>query len=200
MHLQSVTGLCVVQNEQDHGEQHFTPEDVFAYIYAVLHCPSYRERYGEHLKRDFPRIPLPPDAAFFRALAEAGGTLIGLHLLRQRGETPAGFPIASVAENDRVVEKVEHWPPTADRPGRVFINEAQYFEDVPSEVWAFQVGGHQVCEKWLKDRKGRRLSHEEITTYCRIVGALRDTLDIMRRIDATVAAHGGWPLSPPDDA
>jgi hypothetical protein len=124
------------------------PESVLGYLYAVLHSPTYRARYAEFLKRDFPRVPLPPDKATFDALAQLGGALIDLHLLRDPAlQTPScKYPVGG----DHRVERVAYDPSAQ----RVWINGAQYFEPVSPEVWAYRVGGYQVCHKWLDDRKG----------------------------------------------
>ena len=152
-------------------------EQVLAYIYAVLHAPSYRARYAEFLRRDFPRIPLPRDAEQFHALSALGQELIDLHLLRapRLSQSPVKFPVAG----SNTVEK--GFPRYAN--GRVWINKTQYFEGVREAVWRFQVGGYQVCDKWLKDRRERTLSNAEIETYRKIVYALDETLRLMDAIE-----------------
>ena len=76
----------------------------------------------------------------------------------------------------------------------VFINSEQGFNGVPKEVWEFQIGGYQVCNKWLKDRRGRRLSADDITHYQRIIVAISQTIRMMKEIDAVIEEHGGWPI------
>jgi predicted helicase len=162
------------------------PEAVLGYLYAVLHSPTYRARYAEFLKRDFPRVPLPPDKATFDALAQLGGALMCLHLLRDPAlQTPScKYPVGG----DHRVERVAYDPSAQ----RVWINGAQYFEPVPPEVWAYRVGGYQVCHKWLDDRKGAVLSLDERLTYQRIVTALERTLALQAQIDALACAAWGW--------
>jgi predicted helicase len=162
------------------------PEAVLGYLYAVLHSPAYRARYAEFLKRDFPRVPLPPDKATFDALAQFGNALIDLHLLRDPAlNTPScKYPVGG----DHRVERVEY----DEKAQRVWINGAQYFEPVPPEVWAYRVGGYQVCHKWLDDRKGATLSYDERLTYQRIVTALERTLALQAQIDALACAAWGW--------
>ncbi len=96
---------------------------------------------------------------------------------------------------DDIVEKVEYTQST-DQPeiGRVWINKTQYFDNVPFEVWKFHVGGYQVSHKWLKDRKGRVLSFDDIRYYQKIVAALAETTSLMSQIDETIEEHGGWPI------
>ena len=94
-----------------------------------------------------------------------------------------------------MVEKVEYLEPKdGSGQGRVYINKTQYFEDVPPEVWSFHVGGYQVCQKWLKDRKDRRLTYDDLTHYQHIVSALNETIRLMSKIDEIIEADGGWPL------
>ena len=190
----------------------FGPEDVFHYIYAVLHSPTYRERYAEFLKIDFPRIPLTSDPELFRALCEKGETLVGLHLMESPLLSGEGFITRFDVPGDDTVEKGhpkylapgEPEPGTRDAlaAGLVYISKekpkegtkGQYFEGVPPEVWGFHVGGYQVCEKWLKDRRGRQLNYEDLEHYQKIVVALRETIRLMAKIDDAIDQHGGWPI------
>jgi hypothetical protein len=220
------------------------PEDLFFYAYAVFHSPTYRQRYAEFLKLDFPRLPLTGHQALFAALVSKGVELASLHLM----ESPrlenliTRFPVVG----SQVVEEVRYVPPelvkaqletqrarlAAETPalaplprvrnqlslpvsqkpaaspaqasgaagsgisptgGRVYINKDQYIQGVPPEVWAFRVGGYQVCQKWLKDRKGRMLGFDDLYHYQKIVVALAATIRLMGEIDAAIADHGGWP-------
>lgn len=162
-----------------------TPEDIFHFIYAVLHAPTYRSRYAEYLRSDFPRIPLPPDMATFRILAEMGEKLVALHLLHDPTLAQGG-PVYPVA-GDHVVEKVRYEPPRDGKPGRVWINPRQYFEVVDPDAFGFRVGGYQVLEKWLKDRKGRALGIDDIAHYRKIVVALDRTRELMQQVDTAAA-------------
>lgn len=164
------------------------PEDVFNYIYAVFHSPAYRDRYAEFLKIDFPRLPLTSDLKLFRTLAAKGADLVALHLMEspKLDELVTEFPV----KGDGEVEKVQY----TDADQRVWINAKQYFGGVPKAVWEFHVGGYQVCEKWLKDRKDRKLSYEDIQHYQKTVVALIETIRLMTEIDETIDEQGGWPL------
>ncbi len=170
----------------------FGPEDNFNYMYAVFHSPTYRERYAEFLKIDFPRLPLTSNTDLFRELCKLGDRLVGLHLVETSGQITTSYP----ETGNNVVEKVEYTQ-TADKPeeGRVWINKTQYFAGVPPQVWNFHVGGYQVCHKWLKDRKGRALSYDDIKHYQKIVAALAETMTLMEQIDEAIEEHGGWPLA-----
>ncbi len=150
-----------------------TPKEVLAYIYAVLHAPSYRQRYAPFLRYDYPRVPLPASAEQFVRLASLGQHLIELHLLRclSLRESPVGFPVSG---SNRVEKGYPRY-----RDGAVWINDSQRFTGVSQAVWAMRVGGYQVCEKWLKDRRGRALSNREIETYRRLVYALAQTLELV---------------------
>ncbi len=180
-----------VQDGKGDLKKTFGPEDVFNYIYAVFHSPTYRKRYAEFLKIDFPRLPPTSKPALFRALCKLGGQLVGLHLIENYGPEMTSYPI----KGEHQVEKVRYTEPGqgADK-GRVWINNEQYFVNVPLEVWGFHIGGYQVCRKWLKDRKGRKLSYDDIKHYQNIVSALSETIRIMAAIDKTIDKHGGWPI------
>lgn len=191
-------GLDFVQDGRGDLESTFGPEDVFDYIYAVLHCPTYRTRYAEFLKIDFPRVPLTSDVALFRTLVGIGRRLVALHLL-DVAEAPSlsepitQFPIGG----SNVVEKGH--PRYDDVHQRVWISaddakagrREQYWEGVPPEVWPFHVGGYQVCHKWLKDRQGRTLAYDDLVHYERIVVALAETIRLMGEVDAAVPV---WPM------
>ena len=170
----------------------FGPEDVFYYIYAVLHSPEYRRRYADFLKSDFPRVPLTDDRTLFAELTGLGRRLVALHLMEDEGEDAPTFPAAGANR----VDKVRYAPPGGDLAGRVWINDDQYFDGVSPDTWAFAVGGYRPVEKWLKDRKGRPLSFDDIAHYRRICAALAETPRIMARVDQAIDAHGGWPLAP----
>jgi hypothetical protein len=154
------------------------PENILDYIYAVLHSPSYREKYKEFLKIDFPRVPYPKNEKQFFALAKLGEELRHLHLL----ESPkvnkfiTTYPVAG----DDVVEKVKF------EDGKVFINKTQYFGGVPEAVWNFYIGGYQPSQKWLKDRKGRTLINEDIEHYQQMIVAMAETIRIMGEIDKII--------------
>lgn len=151
-----------------------TPEELFAYIYGVLHSPSYRERYKEFLKVDFPRIPLPESVAEFARKAALGQQLIDLHLMKvtQMWKTLTTFPEAG----DQKVERYE-WS-----EGKVWINGTQYFGNVSETAWNFYIGGYQPAQKWLKDRKGHTLSFDDIKHYLFIIHALTETNRLMKEI------------------
>ena len=184
--------LKFIRDGKGNLQQTFGPEDIFDYMYAVFHAPTYRERYAEFLKIDFPRLPLTSNVELFRELCTLGARLVGLHLMEAVGKLTTRYP----EPGSNVVMKVEFLE-SRETPGRgrVCINKTQYFEDVPVEVWNFHVGGYQVCQKWLKDRKGRALSYDDISHYRKIVAALAETITLMERVDEVIEAHGGWPLA-----
>lgn len=167
-----------------------SPENTLAYLYAILHAPSYRQRYAVFLKRDFPRIPLTGNRALFDALVVIGRELIALHVMDTILPRITGYDVPGSNEMVKV-----RWAPGVDDTGRIYINEAQYFEGVPQAVWDMQIGGYRVAEKWLKDRKGRQLSYDDLTHYQSVIAALARTLTLQAGIDLAIEAAGGWPLA-----
>lgn len=155
----------------------FTPEDVFGYIVAILHSPTYRELYREFLRRDFPRIPFPKNREDFEALSALGWDLIQKHLMR---EVPDYGLAQYHGKGSHSVEK----PRYVEGKEAVYINETQYFAPVPASVWEFHIGGYQVIDKYLKSRKGRNLNLDEIEQVGRIANILAFTIDQMEKIDA----------------
>jgi hypothetical protein len=159
-----------------------SPEEILHYVYAILYATTYREKYAEFLRIDFPRIPFTASVVLFAKLAALGKRLTELHLLRSpeldpptcRFEGDGDNRIAKGRKEGLRYESAEH---------RVWINKIQHFAPVLPEVWTYPVGGYQVCEKWLKDRADRRLEHGDVRTYCNIVTSLNLTIDIQREID-----------------
>lgn len=158
------------------------PEAIFYYIYAIFHSPTYRNRYAEFLKIDFPRVPLTCNDALFRQLAIYGEQLVALHLMKS---PKLDRPITEFADQggNAIVDPAH---PKYNN-GSVIINKkGDRFVNVPEPVWNFYVGGYQVCAKWLKDRKGRTLTQEDILHYQRIIVALQETMRLMQQIDEAI--------------
>ncbi|HEY5510728.1 MAG TPA: type ISP restriction/modification enzyme [Prolixibacteraceae bacterium] len=162
-------------NEKEPTENTFAPIDLLDYIYAVLHSPTYREKYKEFLKIDFPRVPYPKDKDTFWQLVKLGGELRQIHLL----ESPIvqDYITQYPEDGDNTVTKVKF------QDGKVYINENQYFNNVPEVAWNFYIGGYQPAQKWLKDRKDRKLDFDDILHYQKIIVALSETERIMREVD-----------------
>ncbi len=164
-----------------HG-QAASPEAIFHYIYALLHAPAYRARYATFLKLDFPRIPFTTDRKLFKQLTKLGEKLTALHLLKATALNPPlcrfeGAGDSRVAKNSREGLRYDAEAET------LWINATQYFSPLPEATWNYQIGGYQVCDKWLKDRRERRLDLAETQTFCRIVTALSHTLRLQNEID-----------------
>lgn len=169
-------------NEKEESENTFAPIDILDYIYAVLHSPTYRKKYKEFLKIDFPRIPYPKDYESFWSLVKYGSELRKIHLLESSKveDFITQYPI----DGDNVIIKPRFVPSQqTEGNGKVYINDSQYFEDIPSLVWEFYIGGYQPAQKWLKDRRGRKLEYEDILHYQKIIVALSETANIMNEID-----------------
>jgi hypothetical protein len=189
-------GLKLDFDRQENLPVGLTPEDIFHYAYAVFHSPGYRSRYAEFLKIDFPRLPLTGNLELFRALARLGGELTALHLLEFDRRTDGSeirpyHPITEwIGGRNPEVEKIS-WSKNT-----VWVDKAQTagFRGVREPVWNLHIGGYQVCEKWLKDRKGRTLTKADVAHYHKIVIALSETIQLMQEIDAVIAKHGGWPI------
>ncbi len=182
--MQNRLGLQFVPDGSGNLKKTFGPEDVFHYIYAVFHSPTYRSRYAQFLKLDFPRVPLTSNLALFRELCTNGKELVSLHFL----ESPIlAKPITSYpVPGDNRIEK--GYPRYDETAHRVCVNPAQYFEGVLPDVWEFHIGGYPVCQKWLKDRRTRTLSYEERVHYQKIIVAIKETIRIMNEIDEIIPA------------
>jgi predicted helicase len=152
------------------------PEEVLAYIYAVLYSPTYRQKYAQELRTDFPRVPFTANADLFRQMAALGQRLIALHLLQSPELNPPVAKYQGTGSND-TVERVKYDEATS----RVYINADKCFEGITPQMWAYQIGGYQVLAKYLKDRKGRRM--DDPVRYIHIATAIARTMDLQREID-----------------
>ncbi len=168
----------------------FGPLDLLHFIYAHFFSTRYRERYASPLLSDFPRVFLPKDPALFAELCRLGARLADEHLLRgaERLGTASNPERTWSMDQSPVVER--GYPKYGDE--RVCVNRGVWLDGVSPDVWAYHVGGHQVCKKWLKDRRGRRLAEEELAIYAQIVSAIEETLLCVQTIDGAIELHGGW--------
>ena len=195
-------GLSFVADGCGDLSKTFGPEDALHYVYAVLHSTTYRERYDQFLRADFPRVPLTDDQVLFSTLVALGARLVDAHLLRS--VDTAALPVAFPQTGDNVVAKAHpkyfapgETPPGEQSPivrGRVYISannrrngaRGQYFDGVPPKVWDSHVGGYQPMEKWLKDRRDRALAFDDLAHYTKIAAALQDTIRLIGEIDAAL--------------
>ena len=169
------------QNDNSHIT---TPEQIFDYIYGVLHTPSYREKYKEFLKIDFPRIPYPGNKEEFKRIVPIGNKLRKLHLMEEIPPQATSFDI----EGDNVVSDIRFEKEIPDQVGediggKVYINKTQYFANVPELAWNFYIGGYQPAQKWLKDRKNRTLTYDDISHYRKIIAILIETHNLMLKLE-----------------
>lgn len=162
----------------------FAPIHLLDYIYAILYSPEYRANYEEFLKTDFPSVPYPKNIDNFWQLVELGRQIRELHLMDKKGSANVSYPNEG---SDIVVRKMEQKDfeiiSKENQAGRIWINEEQYFDNVPLTAWQFYIGGYQPAQKWLKDRKDRKLSFDDIEHYQNIIHALVETERLMKEID-----------------
>ncbi|MFC2053491.1 type ISP restriction/modification enzyme [Chloroflexota bacterium] len=191
-------------------------DDVFHYMYAIFHSPTYRNRYTEFLKIDFPRLPLTSNIDLFRSLCVLGADLVALHLMEDNyeaaswkqngGISPFQHDITTFSLRSNRTTMGSFSKSKCYHDGRVYLDtslgeSSSYFEGVPEDVWNFHVGGYQVLYKWLYDRRGKKgqpgrtLSTDDIDHYQHIVVALKETIRIMDEIDVAIEVHGGWPIN-----
>jgi len=178
----------VFTNEKADTQKTFAPIDILDYIYAVMHSPTYREKYKAFLKIDFPRVPYPKDVTTFWQLVALGKQIREFHLL----ESPQteNYLTSYPKDGDNIISRKMtknsigfELSNEQEKTGKVWINDEQYFDGVPEIAWSFYIGGYQPAQKWLKDRKGRELSFEDIIHYQKIIVALTQTHSLMQQID-----------------
>ncbi|WP_254173864.1 type ISP restriction/modification enzyme [Planktothrix pseudagardhii] len=184
--LSEKLGLEFLPDGKGDQVKNFAPEDIFNYIYAVFHSPEYRQRYAEFLKIDFPRVPLTSNKKLFWELANQGEKLVQLHLMKATGTEISSYPVAG----SNLVEQVKY----NETQQQIWINSEQYFANIPPHIWNFYIGGYQVCHKWLKDRKNRELSFDDLSHYQNIISILDETITTMMDIDQIINKYGGFPF------
>jgi len=164
-----------------------TPEAIFYYIYAIFHSPTYRQRYAEFLKIDFPRVPLTSNDRLFKDLGAKGEELVALHLMKSKKLNKLITKMSG--EGNNAVTEVTY----NATEQRIYINRDRYFEGISPQIWEFKIGGYQVLDKWLKDRKKakRTLSFDDVLHYQKVVVALKETMQRMEEIDQLIP---GFPI------
>lgn len=163
---------------EGYDKQDITPEKIFNYIYGVAYSIKYLTKYKEFLKLDYPRIPVTKDYAKFNLIADYGERLINIHLFKSQDLEK---PVAKYfGKGDNIVKKLEF------NDEKIWINESNYFSPVSEIIYNKKIGLYQVCHKWLKDRKGKELTLDEVQTYCKIVTALEKTIEIQKQIDEVI--------------
>ncbi len=153
-----------------------TPEEILFYIYGIFYSNIFRTKYAEFLKIDFPRVPFTADYKIFKKLGKLGNELTEFHLLKRKLLDQPIAKYQGAGKNDRI-EKITY----NEKEKRVYINKEKYFEGISPVIWNYQIGGYQVLNKYLKDRKGRIM--DDPPHYCRIVTALSKTMYIQKKID-----------------
>lgn len=204
--IESRLGLSFVCDGRGNLSQTFGPENLLHYIYAVFHSTAYRERYDQFLRADFPRVPLPDSLDMFRSLARLGNRLMNAHLMTSTAQQESAVRFPIVGSN--IVESAhpKYYAPGEKPPGhkspiecgRVYISKdsrrsgkrGQYFEGVTPDAWEFRIGGYQPMDRWLRNRKGRKLTYDDLDHYHRIASTLEKTIALMEEVDSTVAANG----------
>lgn len=165
-------------------------EEILYYIYGILFCPAYRLKYERYLKIDFPRIPFPCDYYTFNRIAAIGQQLVALHLMKSPriAETASRFEV----EGNNIVTRAGYVPfPLKKKKGveeikgdgRIYINDTQYFSQVPAQVWEYKICGYQVMDKWMKDRRGQALKHQDICHYIKMASCLELTIRCQEELD-----------------
>jgi predicted helicase len=186
--IHSLASALKIKTSDQYGlPTSITAEEIFYYIYGILHSPNYRRRYSQFLNVDFPHLPITGNIRLFRLIAKIGKELTSLSLLDS--EKVLRTTTTFTGSNGSIVEKIS-------RTGNnVWIDSEQTtgFTNLTEEVWNFHIGGYQVCEKWLKDRKGRKLSKDDIAHFHKIIVALTETVILMNQVDKVIEEHGGWP-------
>ncbi len=171
----------------------FGPHDVLYFIYALFHCPTYRERYAVALRTDFPRVVLPSSQSLWKSFCDVGRELVELHLFLPPTTTETEQPpwprqVDGCSGSTQVVVRTPGFPKYRD--GRIWVGLKGPAYEVPEKIWEFRVGAHQVCRKWLRDRQ--QLSTSDLEAYTRLLAAVNRTLELTERLEEHISQAGGW--------
>ncbi|GAA0337338.1 hypothetical protein GCM10008967_29530 [Bacillus carboniphilus] len=189
-YIENKLGLKLTNSkERNKPDKTFTPEDILGYIYSILYSESYRKRYCDYLRIDFPNIPITRKSELFQNLSKFGLQLISLHLHNRGTKIKSNFPV----EGTNKVTKVK-FEINKKHESKIYINEKQYFENIDFDVWDYKIGGYKVCEKWIKYRKNRVLTYNDLVYFQQIVSVIYETIQIQKNIDQEIKNSGGWPL------
>lgn len=153
------------------------PEEIFYYIYGILYSNTYRKKYNEFLKIDFPKIPFTSDYNLFKKISDLGNKLVDLHLLKDKNLKSPSVKFLGQGLNTVKERKYD------EKQRKLYINENQYFSGIELEVWNYYIGGYQILDKWIKDRVGKNLSSEEVNHYIKIINSLSKTIEIQKEVD-----------------
>ena len=164
----------------------FTAKEILYYIYAVLNSNSFRNKFGSILKIDFPRVPFVNDKKVFKKLSKFGEQLVSYHLLDENIQSKITFP----ERGSDTIDKIKF----DEKKNQVWINKKQYFDKVSLKLWNFQLGGYMPIQKYLKDRKGKKLTHDELMLYPMLVESILRTIEVQSEIDESIENTGGWNL------
>lgn len=186
----SLMNLDFIGIGQGDRETNMGAEDILFYMYAIFYSSGYRQRYATFFKTDYPRVPLTRNKQLFKQLCNLGGKLIALHLLDINVPLITKYPVPG----DSIIEHIRYTPGKGREPGQISINQKQYFTGIDRVVWDYRIGGHQICENWLKARKGKRLSYDDLTHYQKIIAIIDQTIETTGEIDEVIEEYGGWPL------
>ena len=164
--------------------------DIITYIYAIFYSATFRMRYKDLLKIDYPKIPLTSNKELFIKLSILGEKLINSHLMIDT--TDIGFSkICFIGEGDNIIRNITS---KSYKNEKLYINRTQCFADIPENVYYFTIGGYKVCEKWLKNRKGKQLFEKDIRYYINIILSIQQTLNVIKEIDQIIEKCAGWPI------
>ena len=169
------TELSITSNE-------FTAKEIFYYIYAVLYSNSFRNKFGSVLKIDFPRVPFINNKRIFKKLSGFGKQLVSYHILNNKVTVKVNFP----EKGSNIIDKIKF------NKNEVWINKNQYFNGISFDIWNFQIGGYMPAQKWLKSRKSKKLTYDELITYPRVITSISKTIEIQSKIDKVIDELGGW--------
>jgi len=181
----------------ENSDQLIGPKNIFNFIFAQLNSQIYRSRFEDILQRQFPNIFTPSSYKIFDLLDKIGEKLIKLILLDDKDKwlnekiSNKLSKFSFINKSQKHVEK--SFPKYIDN--KIYLNKEAYFSNIPEDVWLFQIGAYQVCQKWLKDRKDRNLTKDDIEHYQKMIVAISETIRLQTEIDKVIDEHGGWPAA-----
>ena len=171
-----------------------SPSDILSYIYSIFHSKTYRNRYSEFLRIDFPRVPLTHKKDLFIKLCNLGTKLVLLHRGLEPEEKESNISLKGTGNNiiTKIPSKNKSLPKTEDKMFKICINDYQYFDNIPLNVWEFCFGGYYVIHKWLSSRKSRKLNESDLGFFNKLISIIDETIKIKNEIDEIIENCGFW--------
>jgi hypothetical protein len=169
-------------NESRKDGVDFSAENLFMYVYGILHSDLYRNMFDQELRIDWPRIPIWKNVEIQNQIASIGQTIFDAQVNFEKLQSVF---IPKVSSHDDL-KKVSY----GDE--EIKLDNKLAYVGVTQDLWLYEIGGAQIIKKYLTDRKGRCLSKSELVTLGKILTSIQIVIDESKNLDHNILG-GRWP-------